>query len=193
MLPISAKHTEAVAVQSEPRSVRISREIMLVIGGSLVVALCARMSLYLPFTPVPLTLSNFGVLLVGLLLGARRGFAALLLYLAEGSAGLPVFTAGSLGIFGPTGGYLLAYPAVAFVAGWLRERSPGTFARCAVAGLAGEALLFCAGLSWLIFYFHRPLSQAAMFGLYPFLAGEVLKVSAAAAIAARFNRKLSSS
>src|SRR5579872_6722222 len=86
-------------------------QIALVAGGSLFVALCARVTLPLPFTPVPLTLQNFGVLLVGLLLGSKRGFAALLLYLAEGAAGMPVFSIAGLGgvaqLLGPTGGYLM--------------------------------------------------------------------------------------
>ena len=187
MIPI--KSAEAVVgVQSETRSFRIAREVFLIIGASLFVALCAKVTWYLPLSPVPLTLSNFGVLLVGLLLGSRRGFAALLLYLAEGSVGLPVFTTGSLGIFGPTGGYLIAYPVVAFVAGWLRERlSPG-FPKYLLACTAAELMLFASGIGWLVLYFHQPLAQAAAFGLYPFVAAEVLKVSAAAALAVRFQR-----
>jgi biotin transport system substrate-specific component len=193
MLPIAAKYEgEAVAdPRTESRPLRLGREIFLVVGASLFVALCAKVTWYLPFSPVPLTLSNFGVLLVGLLLGSRRGFAALVLYLVEGSAGLPVFTAGSLGILGPTGGYLLAYPVVAFVAGWLREHWQHSFARCALACIAAEVILFAAGVSWLVSYLQRPWSQAAVFGLYPFVAAEVLKVSAAAAIATRWQRKVS--
>src|SRR6476661_7378323 len=92
---------------------------VIVISASLFVALCARVTLPLPFTPVPLTLQNFGVLLAGLALGSRRGFAALALYLAEGAFGMPVFNPLGLGgmaqLLGPTGGYLLAYPLVAFL------------------------------------------------------------------------------
>ena len=192
MLPAPATHSDSVAqINDGSREFSVVRELALIVGASLFVGLCAKVTWYLPFSPVPLTLSNFGVLLVGLLLGGRRGAAALALYLVEGSAGLPVFTAGSLGIFGPTGGYLLAYPAVAFLAGWLQERGRPSFPRYVVACSAGEILLFAAGVSWLVFYFHRPWSQGAALGLYPFIAGEVLKVSAAAAIANRFHRKLS--
>jgi biotin transport system substrate-specific component len=193
MQPISAKYdAQAVAIPpSESRRVRIAREIALIVGASLFVALCARVSMPLPFTPVPLSLSNFGVLLVGLLLGSRRGFAALLLYLAEGSGGLPVFAAGSLGLSGPTAGYLVAYPLVAFVTGWLREHFPRSFARYILACVAGEVLLFAAGVTWIVFYLHSPWSQAAAFGLYPFVAGEVLKVSGAAGIAAAWHKKFS--
>src|ERR1700690_3282169 len=98
----------------------------IVIGASLFVALCARVTLPLPFTPVPLSLQDFGVLLVGLSLGSRRGFAALVLYLAEGASGMPVFSPGGLGgiaqLLGPTGGFLMVYPFVAAIAGWIFER-----------------------------------------------------------------------
>src|SRR5271169_6672634 len=108
----------------------------IVIGASLFVALCARITLPLPFTPVPLTLQNFGVLLVGLSLGSRRGFAALALYLAEGLMGMPVFSptgpGGIAQLLGPTGGFLLAYPFVAGIAGWIVETGRRTFARAAV-------------------------------------------------------------
>src|SRR5215472_7835088 len=108
------------------RSFSSLRQIAIVVCASAVIAVCARLVLPLPFTPVPLTLANFGVLLVGLTLGSKRGFAAAALYLAWGAMGLPVFSPVGVGgiaqLFGPTGGYLLAYPVVAFVAGWIAER-----------------------------------------------------------------------
>src|SRR5450755_1339122 len=102
-----------------------AKQAAIVITASLFVALCARVTVPLPFTPVPLTLQNFGVLAVGLLLGSRRGFAALALYLVEGACGMPVFSmgAGIAYLLGPTGGFLLAYPIVAFVAGYIYEQS----------------------------------------------------------------------
>jgi biotin transport system substrate-specific component len=164
-------------------------QVMLVISGSLLVALAARVSLPLPFTPVPLTLQNFAVLLVGLLLGRRAGFAALVLYLAEGAAGLPVFSPVGLGgiaqLLGPTGGYLMAYPVVAYLAGWIAERDRGSFARSAVAATVAEIFLFVSGVSWLMIVFHAPLAQAAQFGLYPFFFAEVMKVLLAAGMASR--------
>jgi biotin transport system substrate-specific component len=102
-----------------------------------------------------------------------------------------VFAANSAGLFGPTAGYLVAYPAVAFVAGWLREHIQASFARYALACVAAEILLFVAGVSWIVAFLRQPLAQAAAFGLYPFLAAEVLKVSTAAGIAARWYRKTS--
>jgi biotin transport system substrate-specific component len=162
-----------------------ARQVAMVVGASLFVALCARLSLPLPFTPVPLTLANFGVLVVGLLLGSKRGFAALALYLAQGAAGLPVFSpAGPGGIaqlLGPTGGYLLAYPLAAFLAGWIAERGAGKFARFLVAALAAEVVIFAGGLAWLVVLTHGA-TQAMSFGLYPFVFAEIFKITAAAGV-----------
>src|SRR5215469_17722996 len=135
------------------RPLEWTRQAARVVGASLFVALCARITLPLPFTGVPLTLQNFGVLVVGLLLGSRRGFAALCLYLLEGAVGLPVFNptgpGGVAQLLGPTGGYLMAYPFVAFAAGLIYERTSRRFSWAAMAALAGEVILFTVGLSWI--------------------------------------------
>jgi biotin transport system substrate-specific component len=167
-------------------------QVAIVIGGSLFVALCARVTLPLPFTPVPLTLQNFGVLLVGLALGSRRGFAALVLYLAEGLMGMPVFSpagpGGIVQLLGPTGGFLLAYPFVAGIAGWIFESTAAkTFATAATACLAAETYLFVAGLSWLAILTHS-FAQAIRFGLYWFAFAEVIKIMSAAALASGWRR-----
>jgi biotin transport system substrate-specific component len=167
-------------------------QVAVVVGASLFVALCARITIPLmPLTPVPLTVQNFGVLLVGLLLGSRRGFAAMVIYLVEGMSGLPVFNPTGLGgaaqLFGPTGGFLLAYPFVAFVAGYIFERSARSFLRAVFAGLSAEILLFLGGLGWLYMFTHS-LAKAAYLGLYWFVAAEVMKVMFAAAIATRWRR-----
>jgi biotin transport system substrate-specific component len=178
------------------RALYWAEQIAIVISASLFVAVCARVTLPLPFTPVPLTLQNFGVLLVGLTLGSRRGFAALALYLIEGASGMPVFNpAGPGGVaqmLGATGGFLLAYPVVAFVAGWVIERGrmegqtvergQASFARACAAGLLAEVVLFAGGLSWLAVLTHS-FAQAARFGLYWFVFAEVIKVMLAAAAA----------
>src|SRR5580704_4359371 len=145
-----------------------ARQIVIVISASLFVALCARVVLPLPFTPVPLTLQNFGVLLVGLTLGGRRGFAALVLYLAEGLMGLPVFSptgpGGLAQLLGPTGGFLLAYPFVAAIAGWVFYQSARkSFAHAAAAALLAEIVLFAGGLGWLAILTHS-FAQAIRFG-----------------------------
>ena len=183
-----AKAAAATLDNSEVKPVSLATQIALVVGASLFVALCARITLPLPFTPVPLTVQNFGVLLVGLLLGSRRGFAALALYLAEGAAGLPVFSLAGVGgiaqIFGITGGYLLAYPVAAFVAGWIAERGPGTFSRFALAALAGDAVIFAGGLAW-IFALTHSVSQTIRYGLIWFVFAEVIKILFAAGIRMR--------
>jgi biotin transport system substrate-specific component len=184
----------AIQILNTPqeRALEASRQVALVVGASLVVALCARITIPLmPLTPVPLTVQNMGVLLVGLMLGSRRGFAALALYLAEGVVGLPVFNptgpGGIAQLLGPTGGFLMVYPFVAFLAGYVFERGTKSFPRAAVAGLLGEILLFAGGLTWLYVYTHS-LAKAAYLGLYWFLAAEVIKVMLAAGIAVRWRR-----
>src|SRR5215467_11900419 len=144
-----ATHT----LDAQHRSLEWVKQGAIIVGASLFVALCARVTIPLPFTPVPLTLQNFGVLVVGLVLGGRRGFAALALYLAEGAMGLPVFNPHGLGgvaqLLGPTGGYLMAYPFVAGLAGYVFEGGRRTFARAAFASFLAEVLLFACGLAWL--------------------------------------------
>ena len=166
----------------------LAKQAGIVICASAVIAVCARLVLPLPFTPVPLTLANFGVLLVGLALGSKRGFAAAALYLGWGAMGLPVFSPAGVGgiaqLLGPTGGYLVAYPVVAFVAGWLSERGAASFARNLVAGTLAEIVLFGAGISWLAIVTHS-WQRALAFGFLPFLFAEVIKIMAAAGLARR--------
>jgi biotin transport system substrate-specific component len=132
------------------------------------------------------------VLLVGLLLGSRRGFAALTLYLAEGAMGMPVFSpmgpGGIAQLLGPTGGFLLAYPLVAWLAGYVMEHGRKSFARAAVGGLLSEVVLFAGGLTWLAVLTHS-VAQAFRWGLYWFLFAEVIKVMMAAGIAVRWQRR----
>lgn len=175
---------------SQEHTLESARQVALVVGASLFVALCAHVTVPLmPLTPVPLTAQNFGVLLVGLLLGSRRGFAAIALYLMEGAAGLPVFNptgpGGIAQLLGPTGGFLMAYPLVAFLAGYIFERGAKGFARAAIAGIAAEILLFAGGLTWLYVYTNS-LMKAAYLGLYWFLGAEIMKVMFAATVATRW-------
>lgn len=170
------------------RSQEWARQAAIVVGASLFVALCAKVSYLLPGNPIPLTLQNFAVLVVGLTLGSRRGFAALALYLAEGAAGLPVFSpygpGGVAQLLGPTGGYLMVYPLVAGLAGYVLEKGKLSFVRAAAAGLLAEIVLFAGGLTWLAIWTHS-LSQAVHFGLYWFLFAEIIKIMFAAAVAMR--------
>lgn len=176
----------------QDRAIEASRQAALVIGASLVVALCAHITIpLLPLTPVPLTVQNLAVLLVGLLLGSRRGFAALALYLVEGAVGLPVFNptgpGGIAQLLGPTGGFLMVYPFVAFLAGYIFERRSKSFLHALTAGFLAEVLLFAGGVTWLYVFTHS-MAKAAYLGLYWFLAAEVMKVMFAATIATRWQR-----
>lgn len=172
-------------LENRSRSVYWAEQVGLVVGASFFVALCAHVTLPLPFTPVPLTLENFGVLLVGLTLGSRRGFAAMVLFLIEGACGMPVFAPigipGIAQLIGPTGGFLLAYPFVAGVAGLLMEHGRKSFARAAIAGFLAEIVLFAGGIGWLFVITHS-WALAVQFGLYSFIFAEVIKVMAAAGI-----------
>jgi biotin transport system substrate-specific component len=178
---------------TQTRALDGAGQVVIVVAASMFVALCARVTLPLPFTPVPLTLQNFGVLLVGLVLGPRRAFAALVLYLAEGSMGMPVFNpmgpGGIAQLLGPTGGFLLAYPFVAGIAGWIFEsqKQNKTFARAALACLLAEIFLFTCGLAWLAVLTHS-IAQAVRFGLYWFVFAEVIKIMSAAALASGWQR-----
>lgn len=184
--PVSA------ALNTQRRAFEVASQGALIVGASFFVALCAHITIPLPFTPVPLTVQNFGVLLVGLLLGSRRGFAALTLYLAEGAMGLPVFSplgpGGIAQLLGPTGGYLVMYPLVAGLAGFIFETGARTFARAAIASLLAEILLFAGGVGWLFVLTHS-LARAASLGLYWFVAAEILKVMFAALIAVRWRKE----
>ena len=154
-------------------------------------AAAAQVSLPLPFTPVPFTLQPMIVLLGGAVLGSRLGLSSQVLYLAAGIAGLPVFAAspvlpqGALRLLGPTGGYLMAYPLAAFVAGWLAERGlDRRFWTSVVAMAAGLAVVFTCGVAWLA-WFARPaagVTVALGTGLFPFLPADIVKLLVAAAI-----------
>jgi len=157
------------------------QNVLLVVVGSFFVALCAQISLPLAFSPVPVTGQTFAVLLVGASFGARRAAAVLLLYLAEGAAGLPVFAPGGapgLARFaGPTAGYLLLFPLAAFALGKLLAL-PGrqSFLRWLIALLAAEVIIFAGGVTWLKLMTSWPWQQALLLGLVPFLPGELVKV-----------------
>ena len=160
------------------------KSVALVVAFSLFIALSAQVVVPLPFTPVPITLQTFAVLLTGALLGSRLGTLALLAYLAEGAAGLPFFRGGNGGwlylMVSPTAGYLLAYPVAAFVTGWLAERGWDRRFLTAAAAIAvgSTVILFGGWLGLLRFY---PATQAFALGVAPFVVGDVLKVALAAA------------
>lgn len=159
---------------------------------SALTAAAAQISVPLPFTPVPFTLTPMVVLIGGAALGPRLGMASQVLYLLAGIAGLPVFAAsavlpqGALRLFGPTGGYLMSYPFAAFLTGWLAERGfDRRYLTSVLAMCAGLSVTFAFGVVWLAWFarpVHEGLGTALRTGLYPFVLADLVKICIAAAI-----------
>lgn len=174
-----------MSVQSQSALVSTSqltlRRVVAVVLGAALVAAAAQVTGVIPGTPVPFTLQPLAVLIVGGLLGPSLGASSLILYLALGAAGLPVFTPiglpGAARLIGPTGGYLLAYPVAAFAVGRLVADGTRT-ARVALAALAGLALIHLGGLAQLLILTGSP-AQAARLGTLPFLVGDLGKLAIA--------------
>ena len=142
--------------------------------------------LFVPIGPVPIVLQNMFVLLAGLLLGSRWGLASVAVYLLAGLCGLPVFAGGTGGIgrlMGPTGGFLMGYLPAVFLTGAVAERRPGRMRRDVLAMILGSLVLYACGVPWLKFVTGMPFSKALAAGMLPFLAGDALKIAAAALIA----------
>jgi biotin transport system substrate-specific component len=166
----------------------------IVIAATALVALCAHISIPLGFSPVPITLQPFAVVLLGLLLAPRLSFAALSLYLLEGAFGLPVFSPhgpGGLGqLIGYTGGYLLAAPFAAALAGMIYGNARRTGRRSFVTALAGAAagdlVLLSTGALWMGVLTHASFPVLLRVSIVPFLASDAAKVIAAAACAQIF-------
>ncbi len=161
----------------------------IILGGTLLAALCAHIVLPLYFTPVPLSLQPLPVLLLGLLLSPRLAGATMAIYLAEGAIGLPVFAPGTAAfggiahLFGPTGGYLLAYPAAALLISYLWRRTRRGFVPALLAAAAGDLLIFTCGALWLAVWTHASAPANLVMGVIPFLPGDALKIAAAAGMA----------
>jgi biotin transport system substrate-specific component len=157
------------------------------VAGTALVALCAHIAVPLGFTPVPLTMQTFAVLLLGLLLSPGAAFACLALYLAEGAAGLPVFSphgpGGLAQLLGPTGGYLLSYPFAATLASLLYRRTQRRFVTAATAAALASLVILLIGATWLGVLTHAKLAPLFSVSVAPFLPGDVIKVLAAAACA----------
>jgi biotin transport system substrate-specific component len=150
-------------------------------------AAAAQISIPLPFTEVPFTFQPMVVLIGGLALGPRLAVVSQVLYLAAGIAGLPVFAAsavlppGAARLFGPTGGYLMAYPLAAFVAGYLGVRGfDRRYLTSLVAMLAGLGVIFAGGVLWLSLLVGVQVALAT--GFYPFVIADAIKLAAAAGV-----------
>ncbi|HZB87315.1 MAG TPA: biotin transporter BioY [Terracidiphilus sp.] len=183
---ISTPLTSAAPIATLPASLRIAGTILL---GTAFLAACAHIAIPLWFTPIPLTLQPFGVLVLGLLLSPRLAAGTLAAYLAEGALGLPVFSpaaaplAGIAHLLGPTGGYLLAYPAAALLIALLSRRLGRSFTASLVSATLGDLLILLCGALWLAGRSHAALPSTFALAVLPFLPGEALKISAAAGLA----------
>lgn len=166
----------------------------IVLGGSALAAICAQVAIPLTFTPVPLTLQPFAVLVLGLLLTPRMAAMTFAAYLAEGALGLPVFApvAGAPGglahLFGPTGGYLMAYPLAAALISWLWRRTGRGFGAALMSAAAGDVVILMLGAIWLAVLPHFTARPAMALAVLPFLPGDALKIAAAAAAAGGLRR-----
>jgi biotin transport system substrate-specific component len=170
----------------------LAADVVRIAAANVLLVLCAHIAFPLPWTPVPVTGQTFGVLLVAILLGSRRGALTLGLYLLEGLAGLPVFQPlglpGPARFFGPTAGYLLAYAPAAFLTGWIVERSawgarmhfasmPANGAKLIAALVSGEAIIFMGGCAWLAMVTAVGWANSFRIGALPFLPGELVKMA----------------
>lgn len=145
----------------------------------------AQIAVPVPFTPVPITLQTLFAILAGVVLGPRAGATAMALYVGAGATGAPVFSNGGAGLawlLGPTGGYLLAFPASAFAAGWVAGRRGSTL-RLLLGLTVGVLVQYAAGLTQLWALTGQPISAVLAMGALPFLFGDAVKIATAAWIA----------
>ncbi len=162
----------------------VGYDLLLIAGGSLFIALMAQVAFFIG--PVPITGQTLAVLLIGALLGSKRGALTVVAYLGQGAMGLPVFAGGLAGtavLVGPTAGYLVGFVFAAFAVGLLAERGwdrhPLT---TALAMLIGNLIIYTLGLLWLMTLLNLSLAATLAAGLYPFIIGDLLKIAVATAL-----------
>ena len=177
----SLSHTTLVNSLWEQKS--LIRNILLAIAGSLLLIVSAKIKI--PFYPVPLSMQTLVVLMIGMVYGWKLGGATILLYLAEGALGLPVFSGtpergiGIAYMMGPTGGYLIGFLFAAVLVGWLAERGWGKRPVSAFGAMVlGNLLIYCLGILWLgsVIGWDKPVLA---YGLTPFVLGDLLKIAVA--------------
>ena len=169
----------------QSRTSRQTAALALIVGFSLLTALCAQIRIPLGFTPVPITGQTFAVLLSGAVLGSRMGAASQLLYVVMGAAGLPFYAGGNGGWEAATGatmGYLIGFIAAAYAVGYLAEqRQDRRFATSVGAFLTGNLVIYALGVPWLMYTQSWGLADGVARGLAPFIIGDTIKILLAAA------------
>ena len=160
------------------------RQVGLVIGFSLLTALAAQV--VIPLGPIPITGQTFAVLLTGALLGSRLGAMAMIAYLVEGASGLPFFSGGHGGLLhlmGPTGGYLIAFPAAAYITGAFAEHGwDRRFLTAAAAMAIGSAIIMLSGWAWFSLVMRTSPLLTLWATVIKFIPGDIIKISLAAAV-----------
>lgn len=163
--------------------------VLQIIGGSLFIAMCAQICIPLPFTPVPITGQTFAILLVGGLLGRKKGALSVLAYLAEITVGLPFLAGGlskPLAMIGPSGGYLLGMVLQAGMVGWFAKRKTYTRNKLLAGSLLAVCLQLAMGAAWLSHFVGS--ENAFMMGVAPFIPGEIIKLIIAVMIIDKFKQ-----
>jgi len=159
------------------------RQLVLVVGGAAFVGLAAQIAIPLPFTPVPLTLQTFAVLLTGAALGSMRGAISMALYAVVGMVGVPWFAQGSSGYAAPSFGYILGFIVAAFIVGRIAENgATRSVPRTAGLMIIGNLVIYAIGVTWLKFALGVDFATAIALGVTPFLIGDAIKIAAAAGL-----------
>lgn len=173
---------DAIWSRRDSGAANMARLVVLAIAGSALMAIAAKIQV--PMWPVPMTMQTFAVLVIAMSYGLRLGGATLLLYLAEGAAGLPVFASGGgLAYFGgPTAGYLAGFLVAAILVGWLAQKGwDRDVVRTLIAMALGTVVIFVLGVAWLAIFL-GDADKAIASGLTPFLLGAAVKIALAAAV-----------
>ena len=161
----------------------LARSVALVVGGAGLVGLSAQVVVPLPFSPVPLSLQTFSVLLVGAVLGSRRGVASMALYLLAGIAGVPWFAQQQSGWAFASFGYVVGFVIAAYLVGRLAERGADrTVLRSVGLMVAGNLAIYAVGVPGLVLITGMGIGQALLVGVVPFLIGDALKIALAAGL-----------
>ena len=174
---------------------RNPKTLSMTVTGLMTAVLCVLgpLSLMIPVSPVPVSLTNFAVCLAAVILGMRRAALSTLVYLLIGFIGVPVFSAFTGGpgkLLGPTGGYLIGFLALALIAGYFVDRNPGKPALGVVGMATGTLVLYAMGTAWLAYVAGMTFSQALMAGVVPFIPGDLVKILLAALVGYPVKRRL---
>jgi biotin transport system substrate-specific component len=174
---------------------RNSKTANLTMIGLMTAVLCIMgpMSLVIPISPVPISLTNFAICLAVILLGMKRGTIVTLVYLFIGFVGVPVFSAFTAGpgkLIGPTGGYLIGFIFLALIAGYAGDRFPGKIGWTVLGMIVGTLVLYGLGTAWLAYSAGMTFSQALFAGVIPFIPGDAIKIGLAIMIGFPVKKRL---